>query len=78
MGGDRQTTTENAKFEASLNLRFAESGTKRNAMQKHVNEYEGKQSREKSSVSHQGIKHQFLVMSNIIFFFGNVFRTNTF
>ena len=30
MGGGRQTTTENAKFEASLNLRFAESGTKKN------------------------------------------------
>ena len=28
MGGYRQTTTENAKVEASLNLRLAESGAK--------------------------------------------------
>ena len=28
-GGGRRQTTENAKFEASLNLRFAESGTKK-------------------------------------------------
>ena len=28
MGGGRQRQTENAKVEASLNLRFAESGTK--------------------------------------------------
>ena len=28
MVGHRQTTTENAKFEAILSLRFAESGTK--------------------------------------------------
>ena len=46
MGGYRQTTTtENAKVEASLNLRFAESGTKKKARQK---EKERKRTKEKA------------------------------